>query len=39
MKAALWIPSEHDLVVIRLVLYGFMGLVAVRETYDYLNDR
>lgn len=39
MKAALWIPPTNNLIGFRLALYSLMGLVACRETYDYLNDR
>ncbi|XP_057317455.1 phosphatidylserine synthase 2-like [Hydractinia symbiolongicarpus] len=38
MKAALWIPPTNNLIGFRLALYSLMGLVACRETYDYLND-
>lgn len=39
LKALLWIPSEHYLNLIRLILYVFMGLVAIREGYSYFNDK
>lgn len=38
LKAALWIPPEHPIISIRLILFFLIGLVAVREAYDFLTD-
>lgn len=38
LKAALWIPPKHPLITFRLVLFFLMGLVGVRESYDFLTD-
>ncbi|XP_066922563.1 phosphatidylserine synthase 2-like [Clytia hemisphaerica] len=38
LKTALWIPPEHYTVLGRLLFVSFLGLVSIRECYDYLND-
>lgn len=38
LKYILWIPPEHILNVLRLLLHAFMGTVAVRETFQYFTD-
>ena len=39
LKYVLWIPAEHYLVFVRLLLYGMWAFVAVRETYDYVGGK
>lgn len=39
LKALLWIPADHYLNIIRLVLYILMGTVAIREGYSYFSDK
>ena len=38
LKHLLWIPPNHTLNWIRVVLIGFMGLVSVREVYEYFSN-
>lgn len=38
LKYLLWIPSEHSFNVIRLVMFFFLCMPAVRETYQFLMD-
>lgn len=38
LKHLLWIPPPHWLNVARVVLHGLMGIVAVRELYQYFTD-
>jgi hypothetical protein len=34
----LWVPPEHPLNAYRLLLYFFMSMPAIRETYQYVAD-
>lgn len=38
LKFVLWIPPEHYLNLTRLIFFIFMGSVAMRETFQYLDD-
>ncbi|XP_041366468.1 phosphatidylserine synthase 2-like [Gigantopelta aegis] len=38
LKFVLWIPPEHSLCLGRLVFFLFMGAVAMREAFQYLDD-
>ncbi|XP_069133754.1 phosphatidylserine synthase 2-like isoform X2 [Argopecten irradians] len=38
LKFVLWVPPEHYLNFIRLALFLSMGAVALRETFQYLDD-
>lgn len=39
LKSLLWIPPEHILNVLRLILHVLMGCVAIREGYSYFIDK
>ena len=39
LKYVLWLHPVHWLVLARLVLFGFAGAVAIRETYQFIGDR
>jgi hypothetical protein len=34
----LWVPPPHPLNIIRLCLWMFMGLPALREYYQFVSD-
>lgn len=38
LKYILWVPPPHPLNIIRLVLWLFMGLPALREYYQFVSD-
>jgi phosphatidylserine synthase 2 len=38
LKYLLWIPVDHPYLKIRLVLFFFFALPAVRELYQYVSD-
>lgn len=38
LKYLLWIPVDHPYLKIRLVLFFFFSLPAVRELYQYISD-
>lgn len=38
LKALLWIPPPHWINFSRVVLHGLMGMVALRELYQYFTD-
>ncbi|KAF7683155.1 Phosphatidylserine synthase 2 [Astathelohania contejeani] len=33
LKAELWVPPDHPLIIARLLLYGFMGFFSVKEIF------
>ncbi|KAI8854539.1 phosphatidyl serine synthase-domain-containing protein [Chytridium lagenaria] len=39
LKYLLWLPSAHFLNVWRLIMYFFLCMPAVRESYQYLTDK
>lgn len=39
LKYLLWIPPDHYLNLIRLIIHVLMGCVSVREGYAYFSDR
>uniref|UniRef100_A0A8B9XSX2 Phosphatidylserine synthase n=1 Tax=Bos mutus grunniens TaxID=30521 RepID=A0A8B9XSX2_BOSMU len=39
LKFVLWLPPEHYLVLLRLVFFVNVGGVAMREIYDFMDDR
>uniref|UniRef100_UPI00358E01CC phosphatidylserine synthase 2 isoform X2 n=1 Tax=Myxine glutinosa TaxID=7769 RepID=UPI00358E01CC len=39
LKFVLWMPPEHYLVLLRLVFFVNAGGVALREVYDFMNER
>ena len=39
LKFVLWIPPPHFLCLIRLVFLLLTGAVAIRETYQYMDDQ
>lgn len=38
LKYLLWIPPEHPINTIRVILHGLAGCTAVRELYQYVSD-
>jgi phosphatidylserine synthase 2 len=38
LKYILWVPPPHPLNIIRLCLWLFMGLPALREYYQFVSD-
>jgi phosphatidylserine synthase 2 len=38
LKYVLWIPPENRLNAIRLIFMLLWGAVAIRETFQYLDD-
>lgn len=38
LKYLLWVPPAHYINVVRLVLYGLIGIVAAREAYQFFTD-
>lgn len=38
LKYLLWIPPSHPLNVIRISLYGLVGVVTLREAYQFFTD-
>ncbi|KAG8226791.1 hypothetical protein J437_LFUL002837 [Ladona fulva] len=38
LKFVLWVPPDHYLNLIRLILYILCGAVSVREAFQYLDD-
>lgn len=38
LKALLWIPTEHWINGMRVILHALAGAVATRETYQYFTD-
>lgn len=39
LKYLLWIPADHILNLVRLVIHVSMGCVAIREGYSYFTDK
>lgn len=38
LKFVLWLPPSHYINLLRLILFLFMGAVAMREQYQYIDD-
>lgn len=38
LKYVLWLDAPHVLNLMRLILLVFSGAVALRETFQYLDD-
>ena len=39
LKFVLWIPPPHYLNVLRLILWFFIGMPAIRESYQFATQR
>jgi hypothetical protein len=39
LKYLLWIPSEHIINPLRLIIHGLSGSVAIRESFQYFTDK
>ena len=37
-KHFLYIPANHNLLILRVTLWGLCAVAAVRELYDYVNN-
>lgn len=38
LKYLLWIPVEHPINLVRLILYALMGSVTIREAYQFFSE-
>ncbi|KAL7673353.1 hypothetical protein ACOME3_008212 [Neoechinorhynchus agilis] len=38
LKHSLWLPAPHPICLVRLGIYTMAGGVAIRETFDYLDN-
>jgi phosphatidylserine synthase 2 len=38
LKYLLWVPPEHPLNALRILLFGLFGVVGVREAYQFFTD-
>jgi phosphatidylserine synthase 2 len=39
LKYIIWIPADHNLLVFRVAVWGFTGIVAVKEYYEYCTNK
>lgn len=39
LKFVLWIPPPHYLNILRLILWFFIGMPAIRESYQFATQR
>eukprot|EP01022_Parablepharisma_sp_SALTPOND_P014347 TRINITY_DN1940_c0_g1_i1.p2 TRINITY_DN1940_c0_g1~~TRINITY_DN1940_c0_g1_i1.p2 ORF type:complete len:539 (-),score=20.74 TRINITY_DN1940_c0_g1_i1:1139-2755(-) len=39
LKYVLWVPANHWTLLIRILILGFLGLVAVKEYYMFLTNK
>lgn len=39
LKFVLWIPPPHKINILRLILWFFMGMPALRESYQFATER
>ena len=39
LKAILWLPPNHEINFYRLLLFSFMGSVAIKQVYEYLDGK
>lgn len=38
LKYLLWIPAEHDILKIRVFMWGFVALATSKEWYEYITN-
>jgi phosphatidylserine synthase 2 len=38
MKYILWIPPTHNILHVRIYIWGLMAMISAREYYEYLNN-
>ena len=39
LKFTLWLPITHYLLAIRIFMWGFLCIMAIREYYEYINNK
>lgn len=39
LKYIIWIPADHNLLVFRVAIWGFTGIVAVKEYYEFCTNK
>lgn len=38
LKFVLWVPPEHDLMIVRVVLWGLCSLATAKEWFEYISN-
>ena len=39
LKAILWVPPDHDLILFRTIVYSFSGACAIHDMYHFLSTK
>ena len=38
LKYLLWVPAEHDICLIRVLMWGFCAIATTKEWYEYITN-
>jgi phosphatidylserine synthase 2 len=38
LKALLWVPPEHDILAVRVIMWGWVAIATSKEWYEYVSN-